>query len=213
MLDDSRVMPGREPRRAGALREREQLAEAERAVAARAGVRRLAARIAANERLDDGAPELLAEVERHVREAEAVARAARRADRVGRAAGSLAVRRCGIDPEPKRDTDRVRASRARARRRCRRRRSSQPRCATRDGAARKTGPIAAASASTASSSPPTAAASSSVRPRRSSSSPSASASTITSPSTRSRAAGPLAAERRVAEGLDHERTRARWAVE
>ncbi len=87
---DSRVVAGRQPSRAGASREREQLVEAEGAVAARARVRRLAALVAANERLDDGAPELLAEVERHVRKAEAVASSAGRADRVGRAARALA---------------------------------------------------------------------------------------------------------------------------
>ena len=51
VLDDARVVAGREPRRAGAAREREQLREAEAPVAARARVRRLAARVALDERL------------------------------------------------------------------------------------------------------------------------------------------------------------------
>ena len=49
-LDDARVVAGREPRGADAPREREQLGEAEAAVAADARVRRLAARVAAHER-------------------------------------------------------------------------------------------------------------------------------------------------------------------
>ena len=73
MLDDPRVVAGGEPRGAGPTGEREQLGEAEAAVAARARVRRLAARVAADERLDDRAAELLAQVERDVRQAERVA--------------------------------------------------------------------------------------------------------------------------------------------
>ena len=60
VLGDARVMAGREPVAAGACREREQFGEAEAAVAADARVRRLAARVAAHERRDDCAAELLA---------------------------------------------------------------------------------------------------------------------------------------------------------
>ena len=77
MADDARVVARREPRRAGAFREREQLREPEAAVAGDARVRRLAARVAADERRDDRAAELLAKVERHVRKAEAMAGLAR----------------------------------------------------------------------------------------------------------------------------------------
>src|SRR5579884_1881385 len=66
-LDDARVVPGGEPPGSGAPREGEQLGEAEAAVAARARVWRPPARIATDERRDDGAAELLAQVEGHVR--------------------------------------------------------------------------------------------------------------------------------------------------
>src|SRR5207253_705848 len=56
------VVPGHESLRARAAGEREQLGEAERAVAAHAGIRSLAARERPHERPDDGAPELLAEI-------------------------------------------------------------------------------------------------------------------------------------------------------
>src|SRR4029450_4470532 len=61
--DDARVVPGRKPRRAGALGEGEQLGEAKAAVARDARVRRLAARVPADERRDDRAAELLAQAE------------------------------------------------------------------------------------------------------------------------------------------------------
>jgi hypothetical protein len=51
---------GGEPCGARTPREREQLAEAEARVAADARIRRLAARVSADEGLDDGAPEALA---------------------------------------------------------------------------------------------------------------------------------------------------------
>ena len=89
VLDDPRVVAGPEPRRPGAAREREQLGEAEAAVAAAARVRRLAARVAPDERIDDRAAELLAQIERHVREPARVTRLARRDHRLGRAAGAL----------------------------------------------------------------------------------------------------------------------------
>ena len=69
MLDDPRVVARRQPRRADAAGEREQLGEPEPAVAADAGIRRLAPGIAANER-------------RRRRHGETP-----RADRVSRAAG------------------------------------------------------------------------------------------------------------------------------
>ena len=89
---------------AGAAREGEQLGEAEAAVAADARVRRLAARVAAHEGRDDGTAELLAQVERHVRKPEPMARLARGDHRLGRAAGALGV-------GPVRDRARAAASR------------------------------------------------------------------------------------------------------
>ncbi len=67
MLDDARVMARCKPVAAGAGREREQLVEAEAAVAADARVRRVALRIPAHERRDNGGSELFAQVERDVR--------------------------------------------------------------------------------------------------------------------------------------------------
>ena len=107
MPDDARVVPGREARGAGALREREQLGETEAAVAGDARVRRLAARVAADERPDDRAAELLAQVERDVRQAALVTRLARGDHGARRAAGALAVRPGRIHPEPQRDAERV----------------------------------------------------------------------------------------------------------
>ena len=101
-------MAGREALGAGAPREGEQLGEAEAAVAARARVRRLAARVAADEGRDDRAAELLAQVERHVRHAEPVARLACRDHALGRAARALGVGPGRVEPEPQRHADRVR---------------------------------------------------------------------------------------------------------
>ncbi len=107
-LDDACVVAGREPLGAGAPREREQLGEAEAAVAARARVRRLPARIAAHERGDDGAAEFLPQIQRHVRDAEPVTRLARRNHALGRAAGALGVGAVRVEPEPQRHADGVR---------------------------------------------------------------------------------------------------------
>src|SRR5581483_10708046 len=98
-LDDARVMTCRESRRAGALRERKQLGEAEAAVAADARVRRLAARVAAHERLHDRLAERLAQVERDVREPERMARLARRDHRARRATCALGARPSRVEPE------------------------------------------------------------------------------------------------------------------
>src|SRR6185312_8178613 len=73
MLGDARVVARCEPVAAGASCEGEQLCEPEAPVAAHAWIRRLSSRVAAHERRHDGATELLAQVERHVRQAEAVA--------------------------------------------------------------------------------------------------------------------------------------------
>ena len=107
-LDDARVVAGRQPLGAGTPREREQLGEAEAAVAAGARVRRLAAGVAADEGRDNRAPELLAQVERHVRHAEPVTRLARGDHALGRAAGALRIRSVRIEPETEGDPDRVR---------------------------------------------------------------------------------------------------------
>ena len=60
MLDDPGVVPGRECVGTRAVREREQPGEAKAAVAMDAWVGRLAAFVAAHERLDHGAAKLFA---------------------------------------------------------------------------------------------------------------------------------------------------------
>ena len=111
VLDDASVVAGRQPLRPGAAGKRDQLGKAEAPVAADARVRRLPRGVAAHERLDHGAPELLAQIERHVRQAEPVAGRAGREHGLGRAAGALGVRAARIEPEPESDADRLRARR------------------------------------------------------------------------------------------------------
>src|SRR5919201_4115288 len=108
MLDDPRVMPCRQHSRAGPARERKKFREAELSVAADAGVRRVAARIAADERRDDGAAELLPQVERHVRQPERVAGGARGANRLRRAARALGGGTPRVEPEAEGDAERLR---------------------------------------------------------------------------------------------------------
>ena len=102
------------PRRAGGVDERGQPVGA---VAGRARVRRLAARVAGDERLDDGAAEGLAPVERDVRDPERMAALARAQHGRRRAAGALGVRRQLVDPEPQRQPDDLAAARALAQQR------------------------------------------------------------------------------------------------
>ena len=107
MLGDTGVMARGEPGGADSLREGEQRAEAEAAVAAHARVRRLAARVAADEGVDDSLSEGLAEIERDVREAERLTRLARRDHRRRRATHALGVLPGRIGPEAKRHADRL----------------------------------------------------------------------------------------------------------
>src|SRR5439155_2932114 len=109
MLDDARVVAGCEPRRACPAGEPQEPGEPEAAVAAGARIGRITARVALDEASDDGAAELLAQVERHVREPEAVARFARGDHGLRRAARALGARPVRVEPEPQRDPDRVRA--------------------------------------------------------------------------------------------------------
>ena len=83
MLDDPGVVPCRERVGAGALGERKQPGEAKAAVAVDARVGRLAAFVAAHERLDYGAAKFVAQVEGHVGHAERVTRRARSEDGIG----------------------------------------------------------------------------------------------------------------------------------
>ena len=107
MLDDACVMAGCKRVGAGAACEREQPAEAEPAVARNARVRRLAARVAPHERVDNCSAELLAQIERDVRDAEGVARFPGRDHGLGRAAGALGIRPVGVEPEPQGHADRI----------------------------------------------------------------------------------------------------------
>jgi hypothetical protein len=88
--------------------EREQPREAKAAVALDARVGCLPTFVTADERVDHGTPKLLAEVERHVGDAEGVARRTGCENRIGRATGALRVGPVGIQPEPQRDADGVR---------------------------------------------------------------------------------------------------------
>ena len=108
MLDDPGVVPRRKGVCAGAVCERQQPGEAKATVAMDARVGCLAALVAAHERLDHGAPKLVAQVERHVRHAERVTGRASSEDRVGRAASTLSVGPVGIEPEAQSNADRVR---------------------------------------------------------------------------------------------------------
>src|SRR5207302_9301869 len=85
MLRDPRVVTSRETIAACTPRKREQLRETEAPVAANARVGRLAACVATDEGGHDGAAKFLAQVERHVREAEPVAGLARSDHRLRRA--------------------------------------------------------------------------------------------------------------------------------
>ena len=89
------------------LRECHELVESKRAVAAHARIGSLTGAIRVDERVDDRALELLAEIERHVRDPEAVTRRSRSRDRRRRAAGTLGVRRSGVLPQAKGHADRV----------------------------------------------------------------------------------------------------------
>jgi hypothetical protein len=76
MLNDPCVVPRGQSIAARTLHEREELVEAERTVAADARVRRLPVRVAVEERRHDRAAELLAQIERHMRDAEPMTRLA-----------------------------------------------------------------------------------------------------------------------------------------
>ena len=108
-LDGPSVVAGDEPRCADAPRKSEELGETKGAVAADARVRRLPARIPGDEGRDDGAPELLAKVERDVGEPEPVARLTCGDHRLRRAARPFGGGPGGIDPQPERHADRIEA--------------------------------------------------------------------------------------------------------
>ena len=107
--DDAGVVAGCEAGRSGTFGERKQFGESERSVASDARVRRLAASVAADEGGHDRAPELVAKIERHVRQAQAVTRLARCEHGAGGAARALAVGPSRIDPQAQRHTYGVRA--------------------------------------------------------------------------------------------------------
>src|SRR5215218_4743555 len=103
--------------RADAPREREQLGEAEAAVAAHTGVWCLAARVSLHERCDNGAAEGLTKIEGDVRKPEAMAGVPRRHDRLRRTAGAIGGRPGGVGPEAKRYPNGLVAGVARAQKR------------------------------------------------------------------------------------------------
>ena len=108
VLVDAGVVTGREPVAACSPGEREQLGEAKGAVAADAWVRRLAARVPADERRHDRAAELLAQIERHMRQPEPMARLTCCDHRLGGTAGALRIGAFRVEPEAKRHADRLR---------------------------------------------------------------------------------------------------------
>ena len=108
MLDHAGVVPGTQLRRPGAGGEREERVEAERPVAARARIRRVPGLVGGDEVGDDGLAELLAQVERDVRQPERMASRPRGRDGVRRAADALRRRSGRVLPEAERDADRIR---------------------------------------------------------------------------------------------------------
>ena len=96
---DPRVVSRGEPRRTEALCELQHGVEANRAVAAHAGIGCLAGRVAADEAVHNLGAEALAQVERDVWDAHAVSQGARPGNRLGRAARALAVG-AGSDHNP-----------------------------------------------------------------------------------------------------------------
>ena len=100
-------MAGRELVGSCAVCEGEQPREAEAAVAVDARVRRLPTLVTPDKRVDDRAPKLLAQVERHVRHPERMAGRTGSQHRIGRTACALGIGPIRIEPEPKRHTDRV----------------------------------------------------------------------------------------------------------
>ena len=98
-LDEAGVVAGGEPPGARAPRERDQLAEAERAVAAGARVWRLTAGVPGDEGPHDRLAKPLAEIERHVRQTSVVAGPTRGYDALARAAGAARVGAGRILPE------------------------------------------------------------------------------------------------------------------
>ena len=99
------------------------------AVAAHARVGRAPGAVLGDELLHHLVVELLAQVEADVRHPERVAGRPRRAHRLRRAAGALAVGRAGVDPQPQGDADRLEAGldRLQQRDRASRRRPTSPR--------------------------------------------------------------------------------------
>ena len=106
-LDQPRIVPGQHRACANAVGKPHQLGQPEAAVAANARIRRRPLGISGDKRLDHGQPERLAQVERHVRHPQRVARRPGCPHRVGRAAGAARIRRRGINPQPQRHADRV----------------------------------------------------------------------------------------------------------
>ena len=117
MLNQARVMARDELPCADAPREREQLGEAEAAVAAHARVWCLAARVSRHEWSNDRAAERLAKIEGDVRKPEAMAGMPRRHDRLRRTAGAIGGRPTGVGPQAKRHPNGLVARIARAQKR------------------------------------------------------------------------------------------------
>src|SRR6266487_3150682 len=107
-LDDARVVARPQDIGPGRGRERDEPVKAERPIAGRARIRSLPGLVAGDEGRDDRRAKVLAQVERHVRQAELVAGRPGSGDRLCRAAGALRGGPGRILPEPQRDPDCVR---------------------------------------------------------------------------------------------------------
>ncbi len=110
VVTDARVVTGRERARPEAGRQLDHRVEPHAAVAADAGVRREPRGVPGQPPVDDARPELLAQVDREVRHAEAVGELAGAPHGVGRAAARLAVV-LGIGPQLERARDRLAVAR------------------------------------------------------------------------------------------------------
>ena len=108
-LDDARVVTGDQAPCTQPCTRGKESGEAQVSVATGAGVRRLAPRVALDERPDDRGSERVAQIQRDVRNAPGVTELAGHADRRRGTAGTVGIRALRIDPEAKRYAHRFQA--------------------------------------------------------------------------------------------------------
>ena len=108
-LHDASVVPRRKPRSADPAPKREELRKSETSVAADTRIGRLTAGVAAHERRHHRPPKLLAQIERHMGQSECMTCLPRCDHGARGAAGSIRVRTGGVEPQPQRDANSLRA--------------------------------------------------------------------------------------------------------